>query len=230
MPSQDSTTPRLCAECGTSFNAKTHNAKYCCIKCKKRANYFGNITREKARRQAHREANRERLAQEAREYRAGNREAVLARARERRAANVEKYRAECRLWAAQNPDKMREYRKRNRERLNARHREYCRKRYATDASFREKERARTQARRPWRLKRSDVSRVYDAQNGECAACGSSIADGYHLDHVIPQSRGGPSTLANLQLLCAPCNISKSNRLAFFPNGKQQGILVLARTD
>jgi len=43
----------------------------------------------------------------------------------------------------------------------------------------------------------------------CQRCG-----GYrdlHLDHVVPESRGGGSTPANLRVLCASCNLEKGNR-------------------
>jgi 5-methylcytosine-specific restriction endonuclease McrA len=31
------------------------------------------------------------------------------------------------------------------------------------------------------------------------------------DHILPWSKGGLTTWANLQLLCRPCNIKKSDR-------------------
>jgi 5-methylcytosine-specific restriction endonuclease McrA len=33
------------------------------------------------------------------------------------------------------------------------------------------------------------------------------------DHVVPFSRGGPTTWRNLQILCRPCNRRKSDSLA-----------------
>lgn len=32
-----------------------------------------------------------------------------------------------------------------------------------------------------------------------------------VDHIVPQSRGGGSTMDNLQYLCSHCNRSKENR-------------------
>lgn len=34
----------------------------------------------------------------------------------------------------------------------------------------------------------------------------------HCDHIEPFSAGGPTTWANLQLLCALCNLQKSDRV------------------
>lgn len=47
----------------------------------------------------------------------------------------------------------------------------------------------------------------------CRLCGRSVAEGVvlHVDHIIPVSKGGKSTLDNLQTLCADCNLGKSNK-------------------
>jgi 5-methylcytosine-specific restriction endonuclease McrA len=34
----------------------------------------------------------------------------------------------------------------------------------------------------------------------------------HSDHIEPFSRGGRTTWANLQLLCGPCNLQKSDEM------------------
>jgi 5-methylcytosine-specific restriction endonuclease McrA len=47
----------------------------------------------------------------------------------------------------------------------------------------------------------------------CVYCGRQPPDvKLHVDHRFPASRGGSSKLDNLQLLCAECNLKKSNRL------------------
>jgi HNH endonuclease len=46
--------------------------------------------------------------------------------------------------------------------------------------------------------------------GRCRQCGS--AHQLHFDHVIPVSRGGANTAANVQLLCGSCNRAKSAKL------------------
>ena len=46
----------------------------------------------------------------------------------------------------------------------------------------------------------------------CQHCGRKAPDVVlHIDHVIPESKGGPATLENLQVLCEACNMGKGNR-------------------
>lgn len=51
-------------------------------------------------------------------------------------------------------------------------------------------------------------------NFSCQHCGASPAKQQgvelHIDHVIPWSKGGETTLDNLQTLCSRCNLGKSN--------------------
>jgi 5-methylcytosine-specific restriction endonuclease McrA len=58
----------------------------------------------------------------------------------------------------------------------------------------------------------DIRKLHESQNGLCAYCGAPLAGGYHVDHVIPISRGGSNYPSNLALACAFCNCSKNDRL------------------
>lgn len=53
---------------------------------------------------------------------------------------------------------------------------------------------------------------YHEQGGNCSHCGVHGSMSYmEADHVIPYSKGGKTEYSNLQILCRPCNRSKSNR-------------------
>ncbi len=56
--------------------------------------------------------------------------------------------------------------------------------------------------------------ILKRDNFKCCACGASPAKDpsveLHIDHIIPWSKGGETTLENLQTLCSRCNIGKSN--------------------
>ena len=48
----------------------------------------------------------------------------------------------------------------------------------------------------------------------CQVCGRNVPDReLHLDHLIPVSRGGTSSVENLRVLCAQCNRDKSDSLS-----------------
>ncbi len=56
--------------------------------------------------------------------------------------------------------------------------------------------------------------VLKRDNFKCCACGASPAKDssveLHIDHIIPWSKGGETTLENLQTLCSKCNLGKSD--------------------
>ena len=46
---------------------------------------------------------------------------------------------------------------------------------------------------------------------KCRLCGTTITGAdIHFDHILPWSKGGETTLENLQVLCAPHNLAKGN--------------------
>ena len=52
--------------------------------------------------------------------------------------------------------------------------------------------------------------VYERDGYRCVDCGTG--EDLSCDHVIPESLGGPTTLANLVTRCVPCNRRKGVRL------------------
>jgi 5-methylcytosine-specific restriction endonuclease McrA len=59
--------------------------------------------------------------------------------------------------------------------------------------------------------KQDVANLMMLQKGRCPVCRCSLGRSYHVDHVQPLAAGGTNHKENLQLLCAPCNKSKSAR-------------------
>lgn len=54
--------------------------------------------------------------------------------------------------------------------------------------------------------------VYRRDEGQCQMCKEEVAWGdFHVDHLIPHSQGGKTTVANAQLLCPTCNLKKGTR-------------------
>jgi len=63
-----------------------------------------------------------------------------------------------------------------------------------------------------RLIPSEVKKeVWKRDNGKCVICGST--KNLHFDHDLPFSKGGTSlTAKNIRLLCAKCNLAKSDKI------------------
>jgi hypothetical protein len=53
--------------------------------------------------------------------------------------------------------------------------------------------------------------VWARDGGACVQCGSKGE--IHFDHVIPVAKGGGNVVENIQILCAPCNLRKSDKIA-----------------
>lgn len=55
-------------------------------------------------------------------------------------------------------------------------------------------------------RRKKKNRLYNEQNGTCAGCGTAAEEtDLILKHKIHPRDGGNSELANLHLICHPCN-------------------------
>jgi hypothetical protein len=56
---------------------------------------------------------------------------------------------------------------------------------------------------------AEIWQLYDKQGGGCAACSIAVSfKSKHVDHIQPLCAGGSNDITNLQILCAPCNLSK----------------------
>ena len=60
------------------------------------------------------------------------------------------------------------------------------------------------------IPREVADAVWRRDGGRCVYCGST--ENLQYDHIIPFSKGGATTLENLQLLCQKCNLDKSNHI------------------
>lgn len=51
--------------------------------------------------------------------------------------------------------------------------------------------------------------VIERDGYHCVYCDEDLTNGeIHLDHVIPEAKGGPTTIDNLQVTCRKCNTAK----------------------
>lgn len=164
-----------------------------------------------------------------------NRERLIAAQAARNAANPERrkqyYQAnkeaeklKARRWREENPDRVKAAQKatnaRNAAKMAARYQENKETILVRQAAWKalhpEARRAHKAVRRARKLKAagaytaSDVKDLMELQGGKCAHswCRVSLKEKYHVDHVVPISKGGANEKRNLQLLCPPCNLRK----------------------
>lgn len=70
------------------------------------------------------------------------------------------------------------------------------------------------------MSRSSIPRalrdaVFARDAGRCRYCGlAQLGHGatFHIDHIMPRSKGGPTSLDNLALQCPNCSLHKSDKI------------------
>jgi hypothetical protein len=129
--------------------------------------------------------NRQKIAKHQAEYRAKNRERILAHAAEYYLANREIIVLRKAKYYAANPEKFAEHgRTRRARQLNA----------------------------DGKHTHADILKIFERQRGICANClvklFKSGKQKFHIDHIVPLSRGGSDWPSNLQCLCPLCNSRK----------------------
>jgi 5-methylcytosine-specific restriction endonuclease McrA len=139
--------------------------------------------------------------------------------------NAEKVTKAGKTWKLNNPQTRKQveakYYQRNRDALKARA-------YAWRAANPEAYRAIVRAGRARRRgadghhTAADVTAIAAKQRGRCICCNKRRK--LEVDHIVPLSKGGSNWPHNLQLLCRPCNASKSakDQVAFM---QERGMLL-----
>lgn len=60
---------------------------------------------------------------------------------------------------------------------------------------------------------NEIWQMYEDQQGLCAYCETPLFGTYHIDHMLPLSRGGRNDWVNLAITCPPCNMQKHDKTA-----------------
>lgn len=135
------------------------------------------------------ERNREKILQQQKEYRNNNRETVAERDREYgkyyRAVHADRRRVTTKRYRDRNPERNRLHRRNRRARQMMNGGKHC---------------------------LADIRKLLSSQNHSCVYCGGDLRQMYHVDHIIPLSRGGSNGPENLQILCPRCNQRKGTMM------------------
>jgi len=119
-------------------------------------------------------------------------------------------------WFERNKNKHSEYSKRYKENNPDAYRK-AKKKYRQNNPDKEREwdhRKRALKRNQlgdWKASYEQV--LFKNQNGLCFYCRCDISKGYHIEHMIPLSRGGMHDLKNIVLSCPDCNLRKGTQTA-----------------
>ena len=68
-------------------------------------------------------------------------------------------------------------------------------------------------------------KLHKGQKGKCNGCQNTyLKKDFHIDHMLPKSRGGQDNIENLQLLCGHCNTTKGDRPMAYLTAKINAML------
>lgn len=180
-----------------------------------RAYYAANKEKIKARAAAWYAANPERAKERERIRREAHKEENNVRAAARYAANPEGTKARARAYYVANKEEAKRrvaaYREANLERIKEAGRAWKAANPLAVRATNQKRRARKRTAEGTHTA-ADIERQYEAQRGRCYYCHEKVGDTYHVDHLVPLSRGGSNWPDNLVIACPHCNTAKHNKL------------------
>jgi len=134
------------------------------------------------------------------------------RGREYAARNREKNTRRSAEWAKSNKGKIIDYQSRFRktEKRRAYVTEWLKNNKEKTASYRANRRSRELSAEGVH-NGANIIEIRKHQCDRCACCSANVKGSGHIDHIISLARGGSNWPRNLQILCGPCNQSKSDR-------------------
>jgi 5-methylcytosine-specific restriction endonuclease McrA len=191
------TNGRPCKHGHTSERFVSSGGCIACLEARSAAFKFNRRDEYLTWRKAHYQANRDKFNERCREYYTVNRERLAARARGWHERNAEHAHARHAKWREANPEKV--------------------------AAIKRNRRARQSAAEGSHTAADTLHRL-ELQGGKCACCTKKVGRKYHVDHIVPLSKGGSNWPKNLQILCPTCNARKKDKdpIDFM---KSQGLLL-----
>ena len=219
---------KICKGCNISYPATTeyfnrkgrvdNSLRTKCKDCEK-AYREANKDHKQEIDRAYRQANKEKIAAQKSDYYQSHKEQELERYRKWKEDNHEHHVSYYRNYASQHREKKSEYDKQYRE-INRQTIMDRQKRWYHENIEHARRSSRAAASRYISRKRRakgthnayDIERQYKAQKGRCYYCGDKVGKSYHVDHVVPLSRGGSNSPDNIVIACIHCNVTKGGKL------------------
>lgn len=196
----------ICKDCGEE---KEHQAKEMCHYCYWRRYRQEHSEEIKARRRKYYAQHRERIKAKSHRYHWENREVCNARSRQYHIEHREEQIARMQRYYNEHREKdnahSRAYYQQYRNRILAQNREWRNRNRSKMSLYSRRYRARKR-NLPDTLTAEEVQQLLDI--------GAAIYPGeaLHLDHIVPVSRGGGTTRANMHAIPAELNMQKHNKM------------------
>lgn len=145
-----------------------------------------------------------------------NRKRVLARNKKWNAAHRDVMQSIEENWKINNPQanlvRYRKYQTENREACRARCRDY-QKRHPEVFKAKNQKRRTAKTLAGGCFTPAEWTVLCEKHHSRCLCCGKKRK--LTADHVVPVSKGGSSSISNIQPLCGPCNSSKGTKTTDF---------------
>lgn len=200
-----------CHEChanaGREYYAK-HRDK---IREKQRIDYVTNPEKFLApKRQKYKEdpVYREKAKKQLKDWNKNNPEKSALSVKKSRSKHKIKRAEYNRGWRAKNPERVREHTRRDALKRDP---------IARRANEAKRRAAKKQSNGSYTSNDVELQRL--SQKGLCWHCGKPVGDEYHIDHLIPLSRGGSNNPRNIVISCPHCNLSKHDKFPHEWNGR-----------
>jgi len=182
-----------CKYCGFSYTTRYSFSVFCSNKCK-----ISWHNRDKC--QNKKEYNR----QHAKKYRLNNLQKCKERRKKNYFLNKKRELELSKIWKEKNKKSNREY-----------HRKYCimwcrknkEKRRAISLNNKAKRRNAI-----GKIKKKDIVFKLEIQQNLCYWCMKFCGESYHVDHIVPISKGGSNESKNLCISCPDCNLEKKDKM------------------
>lgn len=189
-----------------------------CVSLSKRAAYAADPGRLRTRQNTYYHNNKDRVSEINKASRERRKESVSTakkahyelakhtpefKARQR--AYIDSTKAEKKAYDA-------EFRAKNAARLNEQKREWVAENKELSSEMKRSNKAKRRSAELAGDPTSEIMAWRLAATKVCSWCGMGCQDKYHVDHVMPLSRGGSHRIANLCISCPSCNLRKNAKL------------------
>lgn len=234
---QDDTPHKRCYACTKSFPAtlvffsrnkskKDGFADACkiCDSARRKAYHDAHEEQENERRKLFRETHKEHVSEQKKRDRETHKEQIAAYKREYQQG--ENYKTYQKRYHQEHLDQVHEQQRQQyqeqREQRIAHQRQYLRteKGRLVDKAHRHKRKAQKRASEGF-YTAQQLQEQFQRQKGKCYYCKAKFGKIYHVDHVVPLSKGGTNEINNIVLACPTCNMRKAGRLLHeWPEGNR----------